>query len=148
MNKRGDVLFIIWLSLFVLLSIIELVTINLVTIWFALGALVTMFCTLFINDTITLSSIFTFTSLIALISTKKFVKEFSKKGTIPTNTDRIIGKIGIVTQEISSLEPGEVKVDGKHWSAIASNKISKNEKVKILSIEGVKLKVEKIKEEN
>ena len=59
-----------------------------------------------------------------------------------------IGKIGIVTQEISSLEPGEVKVDGKHWSAIASNKISKNEKVKILSIEGVKLKVEKIKEEN
>ena len=141
-------MFTIWFSVFIILTIIELITINLVTIWFAIGALITMICTLFIDDTIILSSIFAFTSLLTLISTKSIIKNFSKKETIPTNADRIIGKTGIVTQDISPLEPGEVKIDGKYWSAISKNKILKNEKVKILSIEGVKLKVEKIKEEN
>lgn len=49
----------------------------------------------------------------------------------------------VVTEEIKKNEPGEVKVDGKRWTAISNKKIKVGEEVKILEIEGVKLKVER-----
>ena len=55
---------------------------------------------------------------------------------------------GIVTEEISKLNPGEVKVDGKRWTAISDKKIKKDSKVEILAIEGVKLLVKEVKEED
>lgn len=141
-------MFLNWFIIFIVLIIIEIITINLVSIWFALGALVSAICSLFINEPIILNSIFIIVSIISLLLTKKFIKKFSQKKTIPTNIDRLIGQIGKVTQEISKLEPGEVKVDGKYWTAIANKKIKKDSKVEILSINGVKLKVQEIKEEN
>ena len=53
---------------------------------------------------------------------------------------------GIVTEEISRNVIGEVKVDGKKWSASSNKKIPKDSIVKILGIDGVKLKVEKVEE--
>ena len=61
-----------------------------------------------------------------------------------TNIDRIIGMKGIVTEDIIKDNIGEVKVDGKKWSAYADTPIKKGENVTILSINSVKLKVEKI----
>ena len=50
---------------------------------------------------------------------------------------------GIVTEKISKNNPGEVKVDGKRWSAISTEKINVNDEVLIEAIDGVKLKVRK-----
>ena len=51
---------------------------------------------------------------------------------------------GICTEEISNRnDVGEVKVDGKKWSAISSTKIEKGEEITVISINGVKLKVKK-----
>ena len=50
---------------------------------------------------------------------------------------------GIVTMDITKDNIGEVKVDGKRWSAYSDMDISKGESVKILSINSVKIKVEK-----
>lgn len=63
------------------------------------------------------------------------------------NLERIIGMNGIVTEEIKKNAVGEVKVDGKLWSAIAEKRIKQDEEVKVLSIDGVKLVVEKVAEE-
>ena len=52
----------------------------------------------------------------------------------------------IVTEEISKNKPGEVKVDGKRWTAISNKKIKVDSTVKVLEIEGVKLKVEEVKD--
>ena len=64
-----------------------------------------------------------------------------------TNIDRIIGMKGIVTEDITKDNIGEVKVDGKRWSAYSDTDISKDEYVKILSINSVKIKVEKWEDE-
>ena len=69
-----------------------------------------------------------------------------KRDKIPTNLDMVIGKKGIVTETIEKDGIGEVKVLGKKWSAYSDKEIEENSKVKILSINGVKLKVEEIKE--
>lgn len=137
-----------WLVLFIVLVFIELVTVNLVTIWFAFGSLVSFFVSLFFDNTSLQIGIFVVVSFIALLLTKKFVNKVKNKQIIPTNLDRVIGKIGIVTETISPLKIGEVKVDGKRWSAVSDTEIKLNEKVKILSIDGVKLKCQRVEEKN
>ena len=54
----------------------------------------------------------------------------------------------LVTETISPLKIGEVKVDGKRWSAVSDTEIKLNEKVKILAIDGVKLKCQRVEEKN
>ena len=51
---------------------------------------------------------------------------------------------GVVTEEITKNNIGEVKVDGKRWSAIANKKIKVDSTVKVLEIKGVKLIVEEV----
>ena len=69
--------------------------------------------------------------------------EIVKVSNAKTNLDRIIGMKGLVTEDITKDNIGEVKVDGKKWSAYADTDISRGEPVRILSINSVKLKVEK-----
>ena len=53
---------------------------------------------------------------------------------------------GIVTESITKDSIGEVKVDGKKWSAYSDTNISKGEIVRVLSINSTKIKVEKWEE--
>lgn len=139
-----------WLILFVILLVIELFTVNLVSIWFAVGALAAGLVSYFMDNMMIQIAVFIIVSTISLLLTNKFVEKLRNGKIVPTNLDRVIGKIGIVTEEITKLEPGEVKVDGKRWSAISTKKIKVGRKVEILSIDGVKLHVKEVeeKEEN
>ncbi len=61
---------------------------------------------------------------------------------VKTNADRYIGKLAVVTEEISNIDAkGQVKVDNQIWSARSQNgeTISEGTKVNVLRIEGVKL---------
>lgn len=135
-----------WLGLFIILAIFELITVNLVSIWFALGALITTFVTLVIDNMMIQLAVFTISSFLLLVLTRSLVKKLKKTKVVPTNLDQVIDKIGVVTEDIEKNGIGEVKVLGKKWSAYSDKEIKKDEKVKIISIDGVKLKVEKIKE--
>ena len=53
---------------------------------------------------------------------------------------------GVVTENISEMNPGEVKVDGKRWTSVSTTTLTKGENVRILKIEGVKLYVERWEE--
>ena len=135
-----------WLIFFIILVIVELITVNLVTIWFAFGALVTSLVSLYTTDTVILLAVFTLVSLLLLLITKSVVKKLKVKKVVATNLDQVIGKTGVVTEPIAKDKIGEVKVLGKRWSAYSDREISKDKKVKILSISGVKLKVEEKEE--
>ena len=137
-----------WMIIFLVLVFVELITINLVTIWFAVGALASFILTYFVDDVMIQIGVFIVVSIVSLVLTKKIVNKLKGGKTEATNLDRVIGKIGIVTEKITKLEPGEVKVDGKKWTAVSSKDINEGSKVEILSIDGVKLNVKEIKEEN
>lgn len=139
---------ILWLVIFLGLVFLELVTVNLVSIWFAVGALASFIVSLYIENVSIQIGVFVVVSLISLLLTNKFVVKIRGKEPEKTNLDRVISKIGIVTEEITKFEPGEVKVDGKKWSAISTKKIKVGSKVEILSIDGVKLNVKEVKEED
>lgn len=139
-------LLVTWIIVFLVFTIIEIITINLVTIWFAIGAISAAIASLITDSVLIQLTVFFVISTIALAVTKP-LKDKLTKNTNPTNLDRIIGMTGIVTEDIEEDEVGEIKVDGKRWSAISEDNqcIKKGQKVEILEIKSTKLKVKEIK---
>lgn len=135
-------MFYSWLILIILLSIIEMITPNLVCIWFIISGLIALIST-FITDLFIIQfAVFVLGGVVLLLMTKVTNKKLElKKET--TNFDRIIGMNGVITKEINKNNPGEVKVDGKYWTAIANENIKINTIVKIKKIDSTKLIVEK-----
>ena len=132
-----------WFILFLIFLFIELITVTLVTIWFAIGAIAAVITTLFTDSIVIQAIVFVVVSVISLLITKPLVKKFKKFDITPTNSDRVIGKVGEVIKKIDTNKYGEVKVFDSIWTAKSDKAIDVGEKVKILSIEGVKLIVKK-----
>lgn len=136
-------MWIAWLVIVVLLTILEVITINLVSVWFIVSGIVSLFLSFIIDSFYIEFMVFVCLGLVLMLLTRPYlVKKLSKKK-VSTNLDRVIGMEGIVTEEITKFKIGEVKVDGKKWSAIADEKIKVGEEVIIDSIDGVKLIVRK-----
>lgn len=138
-------MFYFWLSLIIFLGFVEAMTVNLVSIWFIISGLVALILS-FITDSFMIQfGVFVVGGIILMLTTKKTLeRKLVKKE--KTNFDRIIGMKGVVTEDIEELKIGEVKVDGKRWSAISEQHLKEGEKVKILKINGVKLEVERWEE--
>ena len=103
----------IWLLLFAVLSVIEILTINLVTIWFALSALIVFLLNLIFGKLESSSIIFSALSMLFLILLKPILKK---------ENDEYV-----------------VKYKGGKWQAISKNKYKVGDKVKIISFEGNKI---------
>ena len=138
---------VMWLVVVVLLAIIEASTVNLVSIWFVISGLVALIVSLFTEAFYIQFGVFVLLGIILLVITKPAMNKMLKEKETKLNLERILGMEGIVTEEIEKNKIGEVKVDGKLWSAVSDVKIPVNSVVKAVSIEGVKLVVEKVQEE-
>ena len=134
----------IWLCIIVFLTIIEISTVQLTTVWFVFSGLVSMILSIFIDSIEIQFALFVLGGVLLLITTRPYLMKKLKVKTAKTNLDRVIGMQGIVTETITQLAPGEVKVDGKRWTAIADKKIEQDKIVEVLKIEGVKLRVKEI----
>ena len=137
---------VVWLIIVILLALIEITTVNLTTIWFVASGIIALIVSLIVDNYILQFGTFVIVGVILLITTKPFLTKFFKKHKVRTNADRIIGMTGVVTEKIGKNEDGEVKVDGKKWTAFSEKSIKKGDLVKVLEIKGVKIKVEKIGE--
>ena len=132
----------IWLILSGLFLIIEIFTTGFLVFWFSIGALISMISSFFTDNIYIQSIIFLVSSTLLIFATKPFVKKFDIPNPLKTNVYSMAGKIGIVTQEINSMEgTGQIKVNGELWSAISNDNssiIPINTKVEIIKIKGVK----------
>ena len=136
----------IWLGIIIVLALLELSTANLVTVWFVGSAIVSLILSIFIDSFFIQFLVFVILGLILLVTTRDWLVKLLGERKEKTNLDRVIGMEGIVTEEITKNKLGEVKVDGKKWAATANKKIKVDSFVKILEIEGVKLKVEEVED--
>lgn len=128
---------ILWGIVFAVAVIAELVTLQLVSIWFAAGAL-GAFIAAGLNCTfMTQTIIFTAISVLLLCVTRPLLRKFRVKDVVPMNADAEVGKRGIVTEEINPpRETGRVRIGGVNWRA-------RTEDDSILS-EGATVRVERI----
>ncbi len=133
---------IFWIVLLVVLIIIEAVTAQLVTIWFAAGAAAALVAELCGLEQWLQWVIFIAVSAVALVATRPLVKKITNKTVQPTNADRCIGQTAVVTEDIVNIDArGRVNVNGITWTARSSDGsvIKKDERVTVEKIEGVKL---------
>lgn len=142
----GDNMFYIWIGIIVFLTLIEIMTINLTTIWYVISAIVALILTNFTDSYMVQVGTFAVLGTLLLFLTKPFIKKFLKNKNEPTNLDRILGMKGTVTEDILKNKTGEVKVDGKRWTAYADTEIKKDTLIQVLEQNSVKLKVEKVEE--
>ena len=134
---------IYWFMACLVLLFIEISTVNLVSIWFAIGSLFAMILAIFTDNFLLQLIMFIVISIIALLITKPLVKKFRKTDIVPTNLDRVIGKRADVIKEITADKYGEVKVLGVVWTAAGVGNFKVGAKVVVKGIDGVKLIVEK-----
>ncbi len=133
---------IFWIVLLVVLIIVEAVTAQLVTIWFAAGAAAALIAELCGLQQWLQWVIFIAVSAVTLIATRPLVRKVTNKTVQPTNADRCIGQTAVVTEDIDNVEgKGQVHVNGVTWTARSSDGsvFRKDERVTVEKIEGVKL---------
>ncbi|HAX74149.1 MAG TPA: NfeD family protein [Firmicutes bacterium] len=129
----------LWLIFAILFAVVEALTLGIVSIWFAIGALVAMLFAFVINSFFVQLIIFLFVSLILIYMTRSWAIDRLKIGKEKTNIDELIGKECLVIKDVAPFEPGEVKLDGKIWRCVSESKTTYqvNDIVEVLRIEGV-----------
>ena len=129
----------LWFCIAIAFAVIEALTLGIVSIWFAIGALVAMLFAFVIDSFIVQLLIFLGVSLVLVATTRKVAVEKLKIGQVKTNVDELIGKEAVVVKEIRPYTTGEVKLDGKVWRAMSESKqvYKVDEIVTVLRIEGV-----------
>lgn len=135
---------LIWLVIIVVMSVIEIITLGLTTIWFAGGALVAFIASLFGAPLPVQIVLFLVVSCLLLAFTRPFAVKYVNKNKTKTNAESLIGKSGVVQITIDNLKAeGMVSVNGQEWTARSANDtvIAKDTIVEIVEIKGVKLMV-------
>ncbi len=134
----------VWFAVIIVAGVIEAMTMDLSSIWFAAGGFFALIFAIIFPDLIWIQVIiFILFSIALLLVLRPIFKRFVKKNEIKTNADSLVGKVAVCVKPILDGERGEVKIEGKIWTAIANEDIQINEKVIVLAIKGVKLVVRK-----
>ncbi len=138
----------LWFLIFLILIVVEVLTINLSTVWFIIGSVFAFFSSFFTRNLNYQIIVFIVCTIISIILTKRFLTKVSNFKKINTNVDSIIGRTCLVTKDINNLlNQGEIVIDKNIWSALSKDDnvvIKEGTKVKICDIKGVKVIVEEV----
>lgn len=133
---------ICWLVALVALAVLEGVTVTLVSLWFALGALAALITSFFVDNIWVQFAVFLVVSLATLLVIRPLTRRYVTPSQVATNADRAVGAEGIVIQAIDNRKAqGQVTVSGAVWTARSESEevIPQGAQVRVLRIEGVKL---------
>jgi membrane protein implicated in regulation of membrane protease activity len=140
----GTTMIIVWFAVIIISGIVEAMTMNLTSVWLSIAAFVSLLIAVFLPEIVWLQiTVFFVISIILLLLIRPLTTKYLKRNSIKTNADGLVGMTAVCTKPILDGERGEVKIEGKYWSAISNENIEEDEKVVVLAIKGVKLVVKK-----
>ena len=127
----------IWIGLIISLLLIELLTNNLVTIWYVGSAIIALILSIFIDNYFIQFLVFAILGTILMFTLRdnasKLIREKIK--------EKLLNKQGIVVEEVRKNKPGKVKINKRKYSATSNKKINVGHFIKVVEINGNKLKV-------
>ena len=132
---------IIWLALMVLFLAVEAMTITVVSLWFAVGALVALLVSLIHLEIWLQVVLFFVVSGVLLACLRPLVQQHFNPRLSRTNVDALIGSKGYVTADIDNISAaGQVKLGNMEWTARSANglPIPAGTQIRVERIEGVK----------
>lgn len=138
----------VWLAAFVVFVALELVSLGLTTIWFAIGALASEVVYLLGGNLILQILVFFIVSIAVLVLVRPYALKYFNNKAQKTNVEAIVGKTAKVVETIDNIAAtGRVVVDGVEWTARSTEDqtIEEETLVTVKAVQGVKLIVEKKK---
>ena len=141
---------IFWLIAMVIFMAAEAMTVSLVSIWFALGALGAIVVALIGGGLALQVTVFLVLAIALLLSLRSVVRKHFSPRITKTNIDSVIGTTGVVITPVNNIAAlGQIQVNGVEWSARSSDNshIPAGVLVRVDRIEGVKVYVSPVKEE-
>lgn len=135
----------VWAAIFIITLVVEIVTVELASIWFSVGSLISFILALCkVNITIQVI-VFLVVSIALLVSLRTICMKVLKNSKEKTNLDSLVGTVHTLVSEIGDENPGEIKVNGIVWRVVEKNnkQAKAGEKVKIIEVQGNKFLVEK-----
>ncbi len=133
---------IFWLAAMVVFLAAEAMTVTLVSIWFAVGALGAILTALLGGGLMLQVTVFLALAIVLLFFLRRIVRRHITPRVTRTNVDSIIGTTGIVLTPVNNIAAlGQVQVNGMEWSARSTDNshIPAGALVKVDRIEGVKV---------
>jgi len=141
---------IIWLVVFVVALIIEAVGTDLVSIWFAAGAVVAIILSLIEGVPWWVQLIcFLVVSISALFCFRPMAKRFMRRDLVNSNIDEMKGQKGLLIERIDLLHRGVCQIGDVKWTAVGATDqdvIAEGSTVVVLAVSGNKLIVKKVDE--
>ena len=133
---------IFWLIAMVIFMATEGMTVTLISIWFAVGALGAVIVALLGGNLILQVTVFLALAVLLLFCLRGMVRKHFTPRLTKTNVDSVIGATGIVITPVNNIAAlGQVQINGMEWSARSTNNthIPTGTLVKVDKIEGVKV---------
>ena len=145
----SEITSVVWLILLVVFIAAEAATVQLVSVWFAVGALAAMVVSLLGGELWLQVVVFFILSIALLALLWPVAKKRLKPKVVATNADALVGRLCTVTEDIDPIEGGRVRLGDVTWSARSENgdRISAGARVRVLNIQGAKVFVEEVKKE-
>lgn len=134
-----------WLAFFVIALVVEVITADMISIWFALASIPSFIIALVFEESLVWQIVsFILISGVLLFLTRPVVKKYLKTNEIKTNVDAMVGVKVQVTKVITPESVGRVVFRSLDWAAISKETINVGEYARVLDVDGNKLIVEKI----
>ena len=133
---------IFWLAAMVIFIAAEAMTVSLVSIWFAAGALGAILVALLGGGLVLQVTVFLALAVALLLSLRSIVRKHFTPHVTRTNIDSVIGATGIVVTPVNNIAAlGQVQINGMEWSARSSDNshIPAGALVRVDRVEGVKV---------
>ncbi|MCH5210306.1 MAG: NfeD family protein [Oscillospiraceae bacterium] len=147
MENIMEPVMLVWLIGIIVFLILEGVTYQLVSIWFAVGAAGGLIASVMGARFNIQMTVFLAISIVLLICLRPVSKKLLRTKKEKTNVDSLIGKDVLITKEVNNLlGNGEGKINGMQWTvrnADGDTVIPEGETVTVEKVEGVKLIVKR-----
>lgn len=131
---------IIWLIGAIVFAVVEFIVPGLISIWFAISAVATMFFSIAIESILYQGYFFVIVSIVLLFLTRSYCKKIRSQKN--DKVDRITGTV-VEIKDIDEKGNYVIYLDGKHWLGKSETPLNIGDIAKILKIEGIKLVLEK-----
>ena len=118
MDWLSDHLAAVWLGLAIMLGVAELASMDLILMMLAAGALVGMVVSL-VGAGFAVSAIAAAVASVACLALVRpqLVKRLHSGPELSLGHGKLVGQQGVVTERITGLEPGRIKLAGEFWTA-------------------------------
>ncbi len=135
----------VWVGVMIAFGILEVATVNMVSLWFVGGAAAALIAQLLGGNVWVQIIVFFVVSIVLLACLRPFTRKYVTPNKTATNADMALGQQAYLTETVDNLRgTGSLKLDGKEWSVRSANGevLPEGTLVTVVKLEGVKLYVE------